>query len=296
MWRPPAAPLAAPRPWVYRARPVSESALPQPAARAAIRPRPIGRANWYGTRTLYLKEVWRFLKMPAYTIFTPIVTSLLLLAIVTLGLGGAVPEVIGVPLAEFLAPGLVMMAMVHAAFENPATSLIMGKMQGSIADVLMVPLSAGEFTLAFVLGGATRALLTGALLVLAMQPFVTLFPVHPGFVLFHAAAAGLALSMLGFIAGLCATKWDHLSAITNFTIMPLTFLSGTFYSIERLPGAWHTASQINPIFYMIDGFRYGFIGVADGSLATGVAVMAGLNVALWLACHRLVASGYRLKP
>ena len=185
---------------------------------------------------------------------------------------------------------------VPPALANPATSLIMGKMQGSIADVLMPPLSAGEFTLAFVLGGATRALLTGALLVLAMQPFVTLFPVHPGFVLFHAVAAGLALSMLGLIAGLCATKWDHLSAITNFTIMPLTFLSGTFYSIERLPGAWHTASQSNPIFYMIDGFRYGFIGVADGSLATGVAVMAGLNVALWLVCHRLVASGYRLKP
>ncbi len=171
----------------------------------------------------------------------------------------------------------------------------MGKLQGSIANVLTPPLGPGEFTLGYVLGGATRGLVTGAALLVAMQPFVTIVPSRPGFVLLYAVAAALALSMLGLITGLWAQKWDHLALVTNFTIMPLTFLSGAFYSIERLPETWRVVSQLNPIFYMIDGFRYGFIGTADGSLAAGLAVMAGLNLALWLVCRRLVASGYNLK-
>ncbi len=176
-----------------------------------------------------------------------------------------------------------------------SVSLIKGKLQGSIVDVLVPPLGPGEFALGFVLGGATRGLATGAFLSLAMQPFVTLAPQHFEFILFHAAAAALALSMLGLLTGLWAAKWDHLAAVTNFTLLPLTFLSGAFYSIAQLPGGWRVASQFNPFFYMIDGFRYGFIGVADGSLAVGVVMMLAMNLALWLVCRRLVASGYKLR-
>ena len=288
-------PLAGRRPRVYRAAPVSENALSSTARATVAGPRPMGRVNWLGLRTLYVKEVWRFLKMPAYTVLAPTVTSLLFLAIFTLGLGAAVRDMAGVPLVEFLAPGLVMMAIVNSAFENPSASLMMSKMHGNIVDVLMPPLSPGEFALGYVLGGATRGLVTGALLLAVLAPFVALAPRHPEFVLFHAMAAALALSMLGFVAGLWAEKWDHLAFVTNFTIMPLTFLSGAFYSIDRLFGVWRAALQFNPIFYMVDGFRYGFIGQADGSPALGLVVMVVLNLALALVCYRLVVRGYKLK-
>lgn len=255
----------------------------------------MGRVNWFGLRTLYVKEVWRFLKTPAYTVFAPMVTSLLFIAIFTLGLGAAVRDMAGVPLVEFLAPGLVMMTIVNSAFENPSASLMMSKMHGNIVDVLMPPLSPGEFALGYVLGGATRGLVTGALLLVVLAPFVALAPRHPEFVLFHAMAAALALSMLGFVAGLWAEKWDHLAFVTNFTIMPLTFLSGAFYSIDRLSGVWRAALQFNPIFYMIDGFRYGIIGRADGSVAVGVAVLVAVDVGLWWLCHTLFKRGYKLK-
>ena len=255
----------------------------------------VDRANWYGTWTLYVREVWHFLKTPVRSIFAPTATSLLFLAIFTLALGGTVREVKGVSLAEFLAPGLVMMAMVHAAFENAAASLVQGKLLGNIVDILTPPLSPGEITLALVFGGASRALMTGAVLFVAMQPFVPMVPIHPAFVVFYAVATSLLLAMVGVVAGLWAAKWDHLAAVTNFTVMPLMFLSGTFYSIERLPGAWHTASQFNPLFYVIDGFRYGFIGEADGVLGLGVVVVTVLLAALWLVCHRLIAVGYNLK-
>ncbi len=259
-------------------------------------PRVTGRVNWYGLYTHYLKEVRRFLKLPAYTVLAPTVTGLLFLAIFTMALGGAVREVAGLPLIEFLAPGLVIMAVVHAAFDSPASSVVHGKLQGTIVDVLMPPLSPAEIALGFILGGATRGLLVGATLLTLMQFFVPTVPRHPEVVLFYAVGTALALAMLGLIAGLWAAKWDHLAMLNNFTITPLAFLSGVFYSIERLPGVWHTVAQLNPFFYMIDGFRYGFIGRADGSLIIGVAVVVVLNLALWLLCHRLVASGYNLKP
>ncbi|MFQ5784909.1 MAG: ABC transporter permease [Alphaproteobacteria bacterium] len=258
-------------------------------------PRPIGRVNWYGAWTLYQREVWRFLKTPVRSILAPTATSLLFLAIFSLALGGTVRDMAGVPLIDFLAPGLAMMAIVQASFENAAGSLVQAKLLGNIVDILMPPLGPGEVTAALVLGGATRGMMTGAILIAAMQPFVTLIPSHAAFALFFALAASLLLAMVGLVTGLWAAKWDHLAAVTNFTVMPLMFLSGTFYSIERLPDAWRTASQLNPMFYMIDGFRYGFTGVADGSLAAGLAVAVVLGIALWLVCHRLIAVGYKIK-
>ncbi len=261
-----------------------------------FQPRVAGGVNWYGAWTLYQKEVRHFLKMPAHTVFAPTVTGLLFLAIFTLALGGAVRQMVGVPFVEFLAPGLVMMALVDAAFDNPAGSLVHGKLQGSIVDVLMPPIGPGEFVAGYALGGATRGLMVGGTLLVLMQPFVPMVPEHPALVLFYALATAVALALLGLIVGLWAPKWDQLAMVNSFTITPLAFLSGVFYSIERLPEAWRTAAQLNPFFYMIDGFRYGFIDRADGSLAVGAAVLVALDVALWLVCHRLLASGYNLRP
>ena len=228
-------------------------------------------------------------------LLAPMVMGLLFLAVFSLALGGDGRQVAGTPFLVFLAPGLIMMGLVHAAFEGAANSILHSKLDGTIIDVLMPPLGPSEFVVGHVLGGATRGLLVAAIMLLAMQPFVSLVPIHWGVVLFHGVAAALVLAMLGLIAGLWAPKWDSLAMINNFTITPLAFLSGVFYSNESLPAVWRAANHFNPFFYMIDGFRYGFIGHADASPFLGVAMIVGLCVALWLVCHRLVAVGYKLK-
>lgn len=223
-------------------------------------------------------------------------TTLLFLAVFSLALGGANRSMAGVPLLNFLAPGLIIMAMMQSAFANASSSLIMAKIQGTIVDLLMTPLGPLELMIGYVFGGMTRGLITGTVLLLAVQPFVSVMPLHIGFVIFHAVAATIMLALLGLLGGLWAEKFDHISAVTNFVITPMAFLSGTFYSVDRLPGIWREISQLNPFFYAIDGFRYGFIGRSDGDLVTGVIVLIAINVALWAACHRLLASGYKLKP
>lgn len=261
----------------------------------APRLRRFGAVNWLGFWTLYMREVRRFLKVSMQTVAAPVVTTLLFLAIFMLALGGAQRHVGSVSYAEFLTPGLVMMAMVQNAFANTSSSLMIAKVQGNIVDVLMPPLSPGELTWGFALGGVTRGLLVGAVVAAAMACFVELRLFAPSFVLFHALAASLLLSLLGLLGGIWADKFDHIAAVTNFVVTPLSFLSGTFYSIARLPEPWHGVALWNPFFYMIDGFRYGFTGHADGSVWTGVAVMLGVNLALLALCHALIARGYKLK-
>ncbi len=259
-------------------------------------PRVADHVNWYGLWTLYCREVMVSVKFAGHTLIAPTVMGLLFLAVFSLALGGASREVAGVSYLLFLAPGLVMMGLVHAAFEGAANSLLHSKLDGTIVDVLMPPLGPSEFVLGHVLGGATRGLMVAAVMLIAMQPFVSLAPIYPGLALFHVVASALVVAMLGFIAGLWAPKWDNLAMISNFTITPLAFLSGVFYSTASLPEAWRAANLFNPFFYMIDGFRHGFIGHADASPAMGVSMVMGLMAVLWLVCHRLVASGYKLKP
>ncbi len=271
-------------------QPTSSRMQPAPPA-----PRRLGPVNWVGLWTLYAKEVRRFVKVATQTVLAPLVTTLLFLAIFSLALGRAGASVGGVPFLQFLAPGLIMMAMVQNAFANTSSSLIISKIQGNIVDVLMPPLSAAELTLGFAAGGVSRGLMVGLAVGIAMA-VVTPFGLHSlGFVLFHAVAASLLLSLIGMLAGIWADKFDHLAAVTNFVVTPLAFLSGTFYSIERLPEPWQLVAHLNPFFYMIDGFRYGFIGHADGSLAAGLAVMTGANVALAVLTWRLMATGWKLK-
>jgi len=261
----------------------------------APEPRRYGAVNWLGLWTLYLKEVRRFLKVFTQTVAAPVITSLLFLAIFTLALGRAVEVVNGVPFVLFLAPGLVIMTMSQNAFANTSSSIMISKVQGNIVDVLMPPISPGEFVCAFILGGTTRGVVVGLAAGLVMSVFVDLRISNAFFILYHAVAGSMMLSLLGLLGGIWAEKFDHIQAVTNFVITPFAFLSGTFYSISRLPEPAQTLAQLNPFFYMIDGFRYGFIGQADASPLLGVAVMFVVNSALWLLAWRFVATGYKLK-
>lgn len=263
---------------------------------AGPRARRFGMVNVLGVWTLYMKEVRRFVKVWTQTMLAPVMTSLLFLAVFTLALGRTMEVVPGISFAQFLAPGLVMMAMVQQAFANTSSSLVISKVQGNIVDVLMPPLSPGELTLGYVGGGATRGVLVGVLGAAALAIFVPTSIHSIGHVLFHGVMASVMLSLLGVVGGIWSEKFDHIAFFTNFVITPLAFLSGTFYSITRLPEVWQTAAHFNPFFYMIDGFRYGFIGHADGSLELGYAVMLGANALLiWLA-HWMFRTGYKLRP
>ena len=276
-------------------RPISGPMSEQPASFEGQTLREFGYVNWRGLWTLYMKEVRRFLNVYTQTIIAPVVTSLLFLAVFQLALGGSGRQVAGIDFAQFLAPGLIMMTMAQNAFANTSSSLVIAKVQGNIVDLLMPPLSASEQALGLVGGGVTRGLMVG-MTVTAIMWFFVPYSLHAPLVsLYHAVMASLMLSLLGMVGGIWAEKFDHIAAVTNFIITPFSFLSGTFYSIERLPAGAQTLAHLNPFFYMIDGFRYGFIGRSDSSVLLGMFVMAGVNLALWLAVHRMLKTGYRLR-
>ncbi|SMF06872.1 ABC-2 type transport system permease protein [Tistlia consotensis] len=277
-----------------RRRPLAGAAL-QPR-RSHPGPRNLGRVNWRGLWTLYLREVKRFLNVFTQTILAPMVTSLLFLAIFTLALGRGNIKFGDVPYAVFLAPGLIMMQIIQQAFANTSSSILISKVQGNIVDVLMPPLSHFELALGFAAGGVTRGLSVALAAGIAMAIFLPIGIHDPLAVVWFAVNASLMLALLGMIGGIWAEKFDHIAAITNFVIMPLSFLSGTFYSIKRLPDGWNLVAHLDPFFYLIDGFRYGFLGHHDGNLAVGAVAVAGLNVALWLVVQRMFATGYKLKP
>ena len=257
--------------------------------------RAIGQVNWVGMSTLYRKEVHRFIKVFTQTVAAPVVTTLLFYAVFALALGGLVRQAGDVPFLVFLGPGLVMMAMLQNAFANTSSSVLISKVQGNIVDVLMPPLSPYELALAYVGGGVTRGLLVGLVTYAAMVPVAGIGIHNLAFVLYHAIGACMMLALFGLIAGVWADKFDHIAAFTNFVITPLAFLSGTFYTVDRLPTGWWWAAHFNPFFYMIDGFRYGFIGYSDGTLMIGLAVVAGTNALLWVVALRMLITGYKLK-
>lgn len=254
-----------------------------------------GRVNWVGLWTHYLKEVHRFWKVAFQTLLAPIVTTLLFLAIFTLALGRAVETVKGVPFQEFLAPGLIVFAVIQNSFANVSSSVLIAKIQGSIVDLLMPPLTPAELTVGFVAGGVTRGLGVALLVGGAMWVATPLTIANFWIVLFYAFSAALMMSLAGLMAAIWADKYDNVASITNFVITPLSFLSGTFYSIERLPGFWQQAAHFNPFFYMIDGMRAGFIGTSDAPVLQGMAVVTAINIALWIGCHRMFVTGYKLK-
>jgi ABC-2 type transport system permease protein len=273
--------------------------------------RHFGAMNWLGLWTLYKKEVHRFLKVAFQTVFAPIISTLLFL-LVFMGAWGArgtgiimqdltTGQAVELAITLFLPPGLIMMAVISNSFQNSSSSLIIAKVQGSLVDVLMPPLSALELTIAFVAGAATRGLLVGFVTALTVAAFTwTTTPLsveHWWAVIYFSVMAAVSMGMIGAIAGMWAEKFDELALITNFVITPLSFLSGTFYSMrsEWLPDFVLLFSQVNPVFYMIDGFRYGFIGVSDAAPLTGALVLLGLNIALGVTTYLLFKRGYKLK-
>ena len=255
----------------------------------------MGAVNWIGLKTLYMREVRRFIKVYTQTLVAPLVTTLLFLAVFALALGGDHRVVAGMPFMTFLAPGLIMMAIAQNAFANTSSSLMIGKIQGNIVDSLMAPLNEHELTFGFAIGGMTRGVAVAVVVWIAMVFAVDLGLHDLFFVVYHAVMGALMLSLLGVAGGIWSDKFDHIAAVTNFVITPLSFLSGTFYSIQNLPQAAQIAAHFNPFFYMIDGIRYGFIGHADGNLWIGVAVMAAINAGLWWLCTWMFRTGYKLK-
>ncbi len=262
----------------------------------SLSPRRYNTVNWIGLATLYRKEVRRFLTVATQTILAPVVTTLLFLAIFVLAMGHSTELVGGVPYMEFLAPGLIMMAMTQNSFANTSSSLMIAKIQGNIVDLLMPPLTSWELTLGLALGGLTRGIIVGLSTAAAIWIFVPLHLAHPWAMVFYALMASLMLSQLGIVAGIYAEKFDHMAAVTNFIITPLAFLSGTFYSTERLPDFGRFLAHLNPFFYMIDGFRFGLIGHADGSILLGVIALAAVNAGLFIANYLSFQIGSRLKP
>ena len=257
----------------------------------------IPRINWQGLKTLYLKEVRRFFKVQLQTVWAPAITTLLFLVIFTVALGRTKPNVMGVSYADFLGPGLIVMGMIQNSFANTSSSLLIGKIQGTIVDVLMPPISSGELLVSWVAGAVTRAWLVGLAVYVAMliAPGIDVPINNLGVVLYFGTMGAIMLALFGVFTGIWADKFDHAAAVTNFVVQPLTLLSGTFYAIDRVSPAMRTISHLNPFFYIIDGFRFGFLGVSDGLAWQGAAVLAMVDVALWVLCYRLLKSGWRLK-
>lgn len=257
-------------------------------------PRDYSSVNWEGLKTLYVREVRRFIKVGMQTLAAPVVTALLYMLVFVVAVGGG-REVHGVAYGTFVAPGLIMMQILSNAFANSSSSLLQAKFNGLMGDFITPPLSPFEHLVGFGAGAATRGLFVGAISLLAVLPFARLPVAEPWAVVYFGLGAALIMGFIGIMAGLWAEKFDHMAAVTNFVIMPMTFLSGTFYLVEKLPEPFRTFSKFNPIFYLIDGFRYGFIGRAEGSLVVGASMTGALVLATGWICFWMFRTGYKIK-
>ena len=253
--------------------------------------------NWGGLKTLYIKEVRRFLKVHMQTVWAPAVNALLLLTIFTVARGGAGHKVMGAPFADFIAPGLIVSAMLQNSFANSSFALMVGKMQGTIVDYLMPPLSTGELIAGIVGAAVTRAVMVGAAVwfALLLWPNVSVGISHPLAMMWFGLMGAVMLGLLGLLTSIWADKFDQSAMVTNFVVLPLTLLSGTVYSVQQLSPAFRAISHANPFFYVISGFRYGLLGVSDSPLWVGAIGLLLLNLVLWAACYVLLRSGWKIK-
>ena len=257
--------------------------------------RRFGRVNWLGLATLSQREVLRFLNVWTQTILAPLVTSALFLLIFTIAIGPRRGEVMGVDFATFLAPGILMMTVIQNAFANTSSSIVISKVQGNIVDTLMPPLSAAETVLGYLAGGVARGVIVAVAVAAGLWVGMGLIPSHPFWALGFVILGALFMGGVGIIAGVLANKFDQMAAITNFIVTPLAFLSGTFYSVEALPPVLRDITHANPIFYLIDGVRYGMIGVSDASPVLGFAVGSIATIVVAATAYGMFARGYRLK-
>lgn len=272
-----------------------ESAMVRGSSVTQMGERHFGRVNWLGLYTLTEREVKRFLSVWSQTVLAPLITAALFLLVFDLAIGAERGEVMNVAFSHFLAPGILMMTIMQNAFANTASSMVISKVQGNIVDTLMPPISPLELTVGFTLGGMIRGFAVALAVGLATFPVLGVSIAHPlWFALFIFFGSAL-LSLVGLLAGIVSDRFDQMNAITNFIVTPLSFLSGTFYSVEILPGWLHTAVLYNPVFYLIDGLRYGVIGSSDASPVLGAVISTALILLLGFWAWRWFSTGYRLK-
>ena len=259
-------------------------------------PEPLPPTPLLGFRTLLKKEVMRFTSVLAQTVTAPVIMALLYLLVFSQALGDRPSAYEGVSYTQFLLPGLIMMSVIQNAFANTSSSLIQSKMMGNIVFLMMSPLGAIEWFCAYVLAALFRVTLVLVAMLVVTYPFVHLPLNAPVALIAHFLFAGGSLAVLGLIAAIMAQKFDHIASFTNFFITPLSFLSGVFYSVHSLPPLWNQVSHLNPFFYMIDGFRYGFFGKADVPVWMSLSWSAGFFAVASAVCLLLLHRGYRLRP
>lgn len=257
--------------------------------------RRFGRVNWLGLKTLAGREITRFLVVWTQTLLAPLVTAALFLMIFNIAIGPKRGDVMGVPFLTFLAPGIMMMTVIQNAFANTSSSIVITKVQGNIVDTLMPPLSALEILLGYLAGAVARGVLVALGISAGLLLLLGLVPAHPLAALTFVALGAALLGATGIVAGIYADKFDQMAAITNFIVTPLAFLSGTFYSVEALPPVLRAISHVNPVFYLIDGVRYGMIGTSDSPPLLGLAICSTVLLAICLLAWSMLRSGYRLK-
>lgn len=253
--------------------------------------------NWGGMWALYVKEVKRFFKVQLQTIWAPAFTTLLYLLIFSLAMGGNDRLVMGHPFPTFVAPGLIAMGMMNAAFANSSFSLLVGKIQGTIIDYLMPPLSTAELLLALIGASVSRAVLVGIALWLAMLlwPGLDVMPRHLLMAIWFGLMGSIMLSLIGVLTSIWAEKFDHAAAVQNFIVGPLALLSGTFYSVDALHAGFQTISHFNPFFYVISGFRYGFLGESDSPILIGALSLLAINILLTAINYVVLERGWKIK-
>lgn len=251
--------------------------------------------NYYGTYMLTLREIKRFLKVYHQTIIAPAVSAMIFLSVFVLASHDPNAMIEGVKFIDFMSYGLIIMTIVQNAFANSASSLIMGKVIGYINDVIMPPFTGLEFVIAYSIGALARGVVAGLVLVLLLLPFVDFNVAHPWLLVFFTIGSCMLMGVLGIIAGLASNSFEQSAAITSYVITPLSFLSGTFYSVKKLPEIFQVINNFNPFFYIIDGFRYSLTNYHDGDITIGIYMLCVCNVALFAITVRLFNSGWRLK-
>jgi len=262
----------------------------------SLRPIHIGRFNTIGFLTLYKREVARFMKIAGQTVAAPMTTAILFMAVFAVAVGDRIAETGDMPYVVFLGPGLVMMAALQNAFANTSSSMVVGKVQGNIVDLIMPPLSPFELMCGMVAAGITRGLMVGMTTAIVLALFgSSSWPVNPLLALMFLAMGSCVMALAGLITGIWADKFDGLAAITNFVIQPMVFLSGTFYAIDQLPAPFDQWAQYNPVFHMIDGYRYAVIGQGSFSPIVSGMILLGIIVGLGVFCWRILSTGYKLK-
>ncbi len=251
--------------------------------------------NPRGAWTLFQRETRRFLRVKMQTVVAPALTAIMYLIVFRYALGERSVPGLGVPYFEFLVPGLVMMAMLQNAFANTSSSLISSKVMNVHVFLLMAPISPWEVTLAFLAAAVMRALVVASVLLAVLWPFVDLHIAHLWMILLYGVCGSLIMGGMGMVAGMWARKFDDMATVSNFVILPLTFLSGVFYSVQQLPPFWRQVNHANPFFYLIDGFRYGFLGTGDSEPARAASIVVVATLCVVLTCWWLWRSGWRMK-